>query len=230
LLELGRRDRFYRAAARPGASWGSRAFLLIIAFAVLGPAQIAGWIFGARWAVWLAPPLAFAALGMLFYGALVLRRMRSYPLWSNRLQLALYPAGGLLAGCGTLALDPLAALSPAHVHALGVAIAALAAVVGTLLAAVLQTTRASGPAGVASVESLVSGERATPFWGIAVTLGLVLPLALAAPTDWTGPVGLRAAGAAALTGLLALRQLFLVSAHKPTALTFRGAGPWGVKR
>jgi polysulfide reductase chain C len=230
LLDLGRRDRFYRAAARPRASWESRAFLLIVACTVLGLAQIAGWITGARWAGLLTVPLAPAALGMLLYGALLLKHMRAYPLWRNRLQLALYPAGGLLAGCGVLALDPIAALSAAQGRALGVAIAALAAVVGALLAALLGSTRASGPAGEASVDALVSGRQAALFWGAAVGLGLIAPFVLAAGAGLGVPATLRLAGAAALAGLVALRYVFLAVAHKPSALTFRGAGPWGVKR
>jgi formate-dependent nitrite reductase membrane component NrfD len=229
LADLGRRARFYRAGARPGASWESRAFFLIVACAGLGVAQIAAWMAGSDWADAVSWPLAAASAGMLAYGALLLRSMRAYPLWRDRLQLVLYPAGGLLGGCGVLAVDPFATWDTGHRIGIAVAIAALCATTGGLLAALVLRMRREGGAGLASAEALVRGRHAVLTWGAVVGLGLVAAFALAIGSIRGGALVLKLAGGCALAGLIAQRYVLLVAAHKPATLTFRGAGPWGTR-
>jgi hypothetical protein len=232
MFDLGRWTRFYRAASRPGASWESRAFLLIVAFSTLGCLQIAGWAWDYPWSAWLSIPVGALALALLLYGAVLLRGMRAYVLWRHPLQLALIPAGGLLAGCGVLAIDPLGTLAPAHFRALGVAIALLAITKSVLLSGLLLQTARAGAAGRASVDALLVGPKSRLFGAGAIGLGLALPALLGAlvGAGWVSAPLLRVAGAAALVGLVIFRHAFLVAAHRPTQLTFRGAGPWGMSR
>jgi polysulfide reductase chain C len=230
LFDLGRWSRFYRAAARPGASWESRAFLLIVAFTLLGGLQFSGWLRSAAAMTLLSLALIVVAGALLLYGALLLRGMRAYALWGHPLQLALYPAGGLLAGCGVLALDPLGALAPVHGQWLAVALALLAALNALLLAVVVRQTRRAGVAGMASANALLAGVHCRLFWAGAIGCGLALPFVLAVPVaaGWAGAPILRVAGACAVAGLGILRFTFLAAAHRPRDLTFRGAGPWGM--
>lgn len=232
LFDLGRWSRFYRAAARPLASWESRAFLLIVAFTGLGCMQVFGWVEDAAWASLLSIPLTLVALALLSYGALLLKGMRAFALWGHPLQLALYPIGGLLAGCGVLSLDPLGALSPVHHRSLALAVALLAVLNALLLAVVVRQTRAAGRAGVASVDALLSGGHSRLFWVGAIGLGLALPflLAVSVGSGWGGAPMLRLTGASAIAGLVVFRFSFLAAAHRPTELTFRGTGPWGISR
>jgi formate-dependent nitrite reductase membrane component NrfD len=232
LFDLGRWLRFYKAALRPRVSWESRAFLIIVAFTTLGCLQVAGWMLASPWVDALSMPMVLLAFVLLCYGALLLRGMRAYPLWRHPLQLALYPASGLLAGCGALALDVGSVLTARHIGLLAGAIVVLAVLNLLLLAAVLCATRASRDAGSASVQALLTGVHAPLFWAGAVALGIVVPLVLAAPV-WFGTARasmLQWAGMGSLGGLVILRYVFLAAAYRPNEFTFDGAGPWGMSR
>lgn len=233
LLDLGRWSRFYRAASRPRASWESRGFLLILAFILLGCLQIGSWSLDlASWDGLLSVPITVLALALLPYGAFLLKGMRAYALWTNPFQMVLVPTSGLLAGCAVLALDPFATLSPVHYQSLGTTLVVLAVLEALLLTALLRQTRAAGRAGRASTETLLSGAHSRLFWAGAIGLGLVVPFFVAVSV-WSGlmdaPV-MRLAGASALVGHLVFRYSFLAAAHRPTELTFRDSGPWGISR
>jgi len=231
LLDLGRWSRFYLAAFRPGTSWESRGFLIVSTFGLLGLLQAGGWtLVPGGLDILLSIPVTLLALAILPYASLLLRSLRPFTFWSHPLQAALSPVSGLLAGCGILAFDPLQWISAAQERTLVAGITALAVIEALLLAALLWEVRRSGPAGLASVQTLVSGETSLEFWLGAVGLGVVLPLAIGAGA-LMGAVDsdlVRLVGAAALVGAIFLRHVLLAAAHRPTELTFRGLGPWGI--
>lgn len=231
LLHLGRWSRFYLAAARPLASWGSRGFLILSAFGVLGVLQIAVWILGLEGLDGpLSALIALVALAILPYGGLALRSMRSFTLWSHPLQVGLYLSSALLAGGGLLAVNPESSLSSSQAQALGIALVVLATIEATILAEFLRQVKRRSPAGRASTRALVSGTASALFWWGAVGLGLVIPVVVGSGV-WVGLLGLlplQSAGFCAVVGVLLLRQAVLAAARRPTELSFRGLGPWGI--
>lgn len=232
LFDLGRRARFWRAAARPRASWESRASLLIVTFVGFAILEQGGRALEWPGSRWLALPAVACAVVLLLYAALLLRGMRAYPLWRHPLQLLLVPAGGLAAGCTLLAVDPTGTLSAAQLRALAIGVAVFAAVEALALAIVLRQVHGAGAAGAASVDALVSGPHARRFWWGAAGAGVVVPGLIGAlvAAGWIDAASLRVAAVAATVGLAMLRERVLVAAHRSAALTFGGGGPWDPAR
>ncbi|HJN88562.1 MAG TPA: NrfD/PsrC family molybdoenzyme membrane anchor subunit [Dehalococcoidia bacterium] len=233
LLDLGRWSHFYRAASRPRASWESRGFLAILAIILLGCLQIGAWVLDlASWDRLLSVPITVLALALLPYGAFLLKEMRAYALWTSPLQMALVPTSGLLAGCAVLAIDPFGTLSNVHYQSLGTTLVVLAVLKALLLVALLWQTRTASRAGRVSTQTLLSGALARLFWAGAIGLGLILPFFVALAV-WSGLLEasvMRLAGVSALVGYLVLRYGVLAAAHRPSELTFRDSGPWGISR
>ncbi len=114
-LKIGRKERFWRAVARPQTSWMTRELYVVVIF---GAAVLAG-------LVWPGPAVfAVAGLGafaFLICQAMILWRARGIPAWRHPVMPAMIVASGLLEGAGFCALVLFGAnwIGIASSHALG---------------------------------------------------------------------------------------------------------------
>lgn len=96
--KIGRKERFWRAAARPQTSWMTRELYVVLVF---GLAVLGG-------LVWHQPIIfaiaGLAALAFLACQAMILWRARGIPAWRHPLMPSLIVASGLLEGAGALAI------------------------------------------------------------------------------------------------------------------------------
>ena len=97
-LKIGRKERFWRAVARPQTSWMTRELYAVV-------------IFGSAVLIGLAwhQPIIFAAAGLsalafLICQAMILWHARGIPAWRHRVMPAMIVASGLLEGAGLCAL------------------------------------------------------------------------------------------------------------------------------
>lgn len=195
--KIGRKARFWRAAARPQTSWMTRELYVVVVFAI---AVLSGLI-------WRHPVLfavaGLAALAFLVCQAMILWRARGIPTWRHPMMPALIVASGLLEGAGALAMmlvfadSAVGGLAPA-LSLLAVAGAVAAAAMYVLWRTYLQSAAREG---IGPLSRQALGETSQ----MLVPLGHVAPFVLFALAFLMGAsvlagLGLVIAGALAVGG------------------------------
>ena len=220
LSHLGHPFRAWMAIRNVRRSWISRGTVVISGFIGLGVVYVAirlvpgiemsGW-----WEASLRLALMLAGLFILFYPGFAMAASPAIPFWNSGLLPVLSMANGIASG-GIAALAYLAATDMVLPATLSLdffiwfqltVLCFLA--VGTFT--YMTTMRNGGAAASCSVTYLMTRE-AVLFWGMAIGLGLVVPIAIVAlaASFGTAPVSLFwVAVAARLTGDVSLRYAFL---------------------
>lgn len=202
LLFLGRPERFWRMARRVRSSWISLGFVGMQVF-VLGALVlllVGGLEAEEGFSTFLLRGLTVLGAGwIVVYKGFVWGSSKGIPLWHTPLVPILYMAYGLRAGAALLLL--LAALDGgSQVTALEVMKLWLAVSTAVLVLIYLGMMRGSGVTALRSVELLLFGRVALPFYLGAVLLGLVIPILIGGLALFDGvPAG--------LLGLIALLSL-----------------------
>ena len=186
LLYLGRWERFWRAASRPGTSWISRGLIAMGVFTVFGLFYVSPAfgvpIMGKGSAIWeLTRAIVLAsAFVVMIYDGFVMSASPSIPLWNTSVLPVLCLSYSLLGGA-TLSLALLGAtFSPGlganmlETMEIGL-IAANIVIVGCYVSTMYNSTSA----GRQAMMTLITGRYAVQFLGGAIFVGLILSLLLA---------------------------------------------------
>ncbi len=197
LIFLGRPERFWRMAAGLGSSWISRGLVGMSLFMVAALVYLLLWFVGAREMLLPRIFLALSLLGALWivvYKGFVWASSKGIPLWNTPLVPALYIAYALRGGAAVLLL--LGALGAQHA-ALEPLKLWLAISTAVLVLIYLDVMRGSGTTALRSVDLMLFGRVALPFYLGAVVVGLIIPIAIggfaysrAVPPELLGLVGL----------------------------------------
>lgn len=203
LLFLGRPERFWRMATRMGSSWISRGLVGLSLFLVTASVYLALLFSASHRTTFAATLLAVSMLGALWtivYKGFVWASSKGIPLWNTPLVPALYIAYALRGGAAVLILlaglgAQLGALEPLEPIKLWLAVST-----AVLILIYLDVMRGSGMTALRSVNLLLFGKVALPFYLGAVLFGLLVPIGIGgfAYFDYVSP------GLLALVGLLSL--------------------------
>jgi sulfite dehydrogenase (quinone) subunit SoeC len=203
LLFLGRPERFWRMATRLGSSWISRGLVGLSLFLVTASVYLALLFFAAHQTILGVTALALSLLGALWtviYKGFVWASSKGIPLWNTPLIPALYIAYALRGGAAALILlaamgARMGALEPLEPVKLWLAVST-----AVLVLIYLEVMRGSGMTELRSVNLLLFGKVALPFYLGAVLFGLILPIGIGSFAYFDNvPPGLLA-----LVGLLSL--------------------------
>ena len=181
LLFLGRPERFWRMLTGFGSSWISRGFVGMTLYMVVAFIYLLLLIFEARGTTLGEILLALSLLGAVWivvYKGFVWASSKGIPLWNTPMVPALYIAYALRGGSAVLMI--LGALETRHV-AMGPLEPVklwLAVSTAVLVLVYLEVMRGSGMTALRSVELILYGRVALPFYLGAVLVGLVIPIAI----------------------------------------------------
>ena len=236
IWDLGRPRYFLRAIRRPARSWLSRGSWILISFVVLAVVTVASGTPRLLAALSLAAALAVAA-----YTGLLMGTMLSRPLWNSPVLPVLYMISALSTG---IAVSVVAGVvfGSGHFAASGIGMQtsqALRAVhIGILIAEIVVLyfyLQVAYGRTRTSVDLLVRGAVAGPFWLGVVGVGLVLPLALL-----SAEVDIRSASALAMMDLLAevavliggflLRRVILAAGVRSPVYLGSGTVPFVIRQ
>jgi formate-dependent nitrite reductase membrane component NrfD len=204
LLFLGRPERFWRMATRIGSSWISRglvgmtlfivaAFVYLLLMALQAEKSILGSVF-----------LSLSLLGALWivaYKGFVWASSKGIPLWNTPLIPVLYIAYALRGGAAVLMVLGALGFSQAALGTLEPVKLWLAVSTAVLILVYLQVIRDSGMTALRSVDLMIFGRVALPFYVGAVLVGLVIPIAIGF-FAYTGGLPLHLLGLVGLFSLL----------------------------
>jgi formate-dependent nitrite reductase membrane component NrfD len=179
LAFLGRPERFWRVVARPHASWISRGIWSIALFLASGGAYVLLAAPSAGRTLLLTISLA-GALGVLLYEGFVYAASVAIPFWRTPLLPLLYIAYGLRGGAALLLVAGALGQGAFDLEAMEAIKLWVVVSTGVLVALLLVSARSRGGAALQSMRRLVFGPIAPAFYGGAVLLGIVIPIALGA--------------------------------------------------
>jgi formate-dependent nitrite reductase membrane component NrfD len=181
LLFLGRPERFWRMMRSFGTSWISRgiigvtlflasaAFYLILALLGLGETTLSGAM------LFLS---VLGALWIVVYKGFVWASSKGIPLWNTPLVPVLYIAYALRGGTAVLMLLAAAGTSHAPLGFLEPIKLWLAVSTAVLVLIYIDVMRGSGMTALRSVNLMLFGRVALPFYFGALALGLIVPIAI----------------------------------------------------
>lgn len=184
LWDLGKPQRFWRAAARPGSSWIARGVFILSVFVLLGIVHMVGWLWpftSSAFRILLGGMGCLAAVLTMVYTGLLLGTMRPIPFWSNPMVPLLFLVSALSTGIMLVAAVLLVygAITsvPVVVQATRLAQIDLVLLIAEaiLILCYVQTTHAT-TAARASMDMLLRGDLALHFWGGVLGLGIAIPL------------------------------------------------------
>lgn len=181
LLFLGRPERFWRMAAGFGSSWISRGLVGMTLFFVAAFFYLLLLWLGAQETTQAATVLALSLVGALWvvtYKGFVWASSKGIPLWNTPLVPALYIAYALRGGAAVLMMVAtlgagLVSLEPLEVIKLWLAVST-----AVLVLIYLEVMRGSGMTALRSVELILFGRAALPFYLGAVVGGLIIPIVI----------------------------------------------------
>lgn len=180
LAFLGRPWRFWRIMSRPHTSWLARGFIFVVSFVALGAVQImlSLWLFGTPWEIIFKVLAGLAALGIVTYTGFVLNSVKSIPFWSSPLLPVLFIVCGILGGFGLVVVI---ALYGSNIDLIAAEAGSRWLLIISALLMVVYLWRASrkGATGKQSVIEQIQGNASLVFWLGVVTLGIIMPLAIA---------------------------------------------------
>ena len=181
LLFLGRPERFWRMMRGFGTSWISRgiigvtvflasaAFYLILALLGLGETALAGAL------LFLS---VLGALWVVVYKGFVWASSKGIPLWNTPLVPVLYIAYALRGGTAVLMLLAAAGSAHAPLGFLEPIKLWLAVSTAVLVLIYIDVMRGSGMTALRSVNLMLFGRVALPFYFGALALGLIVPIGI----------------------------------------------------
>ena len=222
VLDLERPERFLRILLRPQwKSWLTRGAFLLVGFAAVSGLW---WTLeGAAWWGLIDPGVATAfrpwalglglplAIGVAIYTAFLFGQAEGRDLWQSPLLPIHLMVQAILAGAAAWVV--IAPWLPQTAALLALAVPALAASLATNLCVTLlgefAMPHTSGVA-TAAARAITHGRHAKAFWGGALGLGHLVPLALLAVIG-VGALTASAAAAAALVGLYAYEHVFVMA-------------------
>ena len=223
VADLKRPERFWyillKANRRSWLVWGA---WILMAYGALAVVWVGAWLLVSRdWTqlpawqgalrvlVWPTAMLAAAAAG---YSALLFGQAEGRDFWQSPLLLPHLIVQALLAGASALALMGLAVgADPPAIALLARVLLGAVAAHAVLIGSELFMPHTNRHVALAA-HVLVMGPLALPFWGLAVGVGIALPVVLVPVALATGASVLLALGAvAALVGLFAYEHCFVVA-------------------
>ncbi len=180
LLYLGKPQRFWRIVSRPQSSWLARGFIFVMLFIVFGAIQLmlSFWLPGTAGEIVFKVLAGITALAIAIYTGFVLNTVKAVPFWNSSLLPLLFVLCGILGGFG---LSVIIALNGGNVN-LTIAEAGsrwLIIVNAFLIAIYLWGAANRETTGKQSVMEQIRGSGAPIFWIGIVTLGIIIPLAIA---------------------------------------------------
>ncbi|MEE8448427.1 MAG: DmsC/YnfH family molybdoenzyme membrane anchor subunit [Thermodesulfobacteriota bacterium] len=188
-LYLGRPLRAWRAFARPGRSWISRGMIFIAIFAVFSLLYMAPsievfsglpWDAGTSMGQFLKVVSILSALGVMVYTGFLMAYCPSIPFWNTSLLPILFIVYGFMGGLGmNFITAAFGAQFPGNMKLLEVAGIGLLTLTAVILLSYLGSMFKSTTGSREAVHSLVWGENSLLFWGGAIVLGILIPLAVA---------------------------------------------------
>jgi formate-dependent nitrite reductase membrane component NrfD len=205
-LDLGRPERFWRAFLRPRTSWISRGAISITALVAVGGlhlAAVGAGLDGSPPERVLAGAAAVAAFAVMVYTGFLLSPSPAIPFWNSTFFPAIFFAYSLLAGIDVLILASLA-LSDQSVDLALLEAVQFGLVAGCLLMVLshLSVMSHAGLAARSSIALLIRGNLRRLFLGGVLGAGLLVPLAVAAPSVLLGGPAV-----VALSAILAVLRL-----------------------
>ncbi|HXG52765.1 MAG TPA: DmsC/YnfH family molybdoenzyme membrane anchor subunit [candidate division Zixibacteria bacterium] len=201
LLFLGRPERFWRMMANVAGSWISRGLAGMVAFLAAAAAYLLRVQFDAGETAFSRTLFVVSLLGALWivgYKGFVWASGKGIPLWNTPLIPVLYIAYALRAGTAVLVVLESAPGAGGLQMSLEAVKLWLAISTAVLVLVYVSVMRGSGVTALRSVELLLFGRVALPFYAGAVALGLVVPIS----------VGGFAAFAAVPSGLIVAAAVF----------------------
>lgn len=203
LLFLGRPERFWRMATRMGSSWISRGLVGLSLFLVTAFIYLVLLFLAEHKTTLGAILLTLSVLGALWtiiYKGFVWASSKGIPLWNTPLVPALYIAYALRGGAAVLILVAALGTQPGALEPLEPIKLWLAVSTAVLVLIYLGVMRGSGMTELRSLNLLLFGKIALPFYVGAVLLGLIVPIGIGGFAYFDNvPSGLLA-----LAGLLSL--------------------------
>jgi formate-dependent nitrite reductase membrane component NrfD len=181
LLFLGRPERFWRMVKGFATSWISRGIIGVTLFLVSAAVYLSLALLGIEATTLGVAMLLLSVLGgiwVVVYKGFVWASSKGIPLWNTPLVPVLYIAYALRGGTAALmvmaaagaAHDPLDLLEPIKLW--------LAVSTAVLVLIYIDVMRGSGMTALRSVNLMLFGRVALPFYFGAVTLGLIVPIAI----------------------------------------------------
>lgn len=197
LFFLGRPERFWRMVTGFTSSWISRGLVGMTLFAVVAFVYLLLPLFKARESALGKILLVLSLLGALWivvYKGFVWASSKGIPLWNTPLVPALYIAYALRGGAAVLMMiSAQGALEPVKLW--------LAVSTAVLVLIYIEVMRGSGLTALRSVELILFGRVALPFYVGTVLVGLVIPIAIGG-FAYSGSVPKEIMGVAGLFSLL----------------------------
>ena len=181
LLFLGHPERFWRMMCGFGTSWISRGIVGVTLFLVSAAAYLSFALLGLAQTALAGVMLFLSILGALWvvvYKGFVWASSKGIPLWNTPLVPVLYIAYALRGGTAALMLmaaagtahEPIGFLEPIKLW--------LAVSTAVLVLIYIDVMRGSGMTALRSVNLMLFGRVALPFYFGAVALGLIVPIAI----------------------------------------------------
>lgn len=130
-----------------------------------------------RWLLWIGVAAAF---GVAAYTGFLLGVIKTFPLWNNAILPILFVVSALSAGLAATSLVGLIADREQfeHMWLIKKIHVILSVIELIVLITMLIIVHTGSSAGAATVDSLVSGQYAVPFWAGLVLFGLVIPFCI----------------------------------------------------
>lgn len=189
LFFLGRPERFWRMVAGFATSWISRGIVGVTLFLASAAAYLLFALLGDQESAFASAVLFISLLGALWvvvYKGFVWASSKGIPLWNTPLVPVLYIAYALRGGTAVLMLmaavwnahGPLDLLEPIKLW--------LAVSTAVLVLIYIDVMRGSGMTALRSVNLMLFGRVAFPFYFGAVALGLIIPIAIGGFAYWGG--------------------------------------------
>ncbi len=204
LVFLGRPERFWRMMTRFNSSWISRGLAGMTLFMIVASAYLLLLFFEEQETAFGGTVLALSLLGALWivvYKGFVWASSKGIPLWNTPLVPALYIAYALRAGAAVLLM--LAALGgrQAGLGTLEPIKLWLAISTAVMVIVYLEVMRGSGMTALRSVELMLFGRVALPFYLGVALVGLAIPIAIGG-LAYSGDLPMELLGLAAVFSLL----------------------------
>lgn len=219
MVHLGNKFIVWRIAFRPGSSWISRGFILVVLF--IGAAAIQMAI--TNWAPGTVPETLFkvvasiAAFGVAVYSGFVVSYVSSIKFWHSAVMPVLFLVAGLTGGSAVLMAVNAFTGDIAFASLRNISAAALV-VYAVIIAGHLWISTYSSNTAKNSVKTIVAKDLAFLFWVVIVLIGIIAPLII----TLVAPAGSQAlfiiSAVCVLAGNMALRYTILRAGMYPSLL------------
>ncbi len=210
MVHLGNKAAAWRIAFRPGSSWISRGFLLVMMFIGAGAVQMGI----TYWAPGTVPEALFkvvagiAAFGVAVYSGFVVSYVSCIKFWHSAVMPVLFIVAGLTGGSAVLmAINSYTGAIP--FGTLKTVAAGLLIVYTIIIAGHLWISTYSSHTAKNSVKTIVAGDLAVLFWVVIVAAGIIAPLAITLFAGAGSQALFIVSAVCVLAGNLALRYTIL---------------------